>query len=497
MSSLVESSEQRFADTSPGLLALTAWSAGLLLYLFAVSLLPALLISGYTHDGEAAVFGAHFVAYLALGVLLWWPHRHAAVNLRLRDGFLVTTLFWLVLSFAGGLPFWFSLDISLADAVFEAASAVTTTGATVLSGLDQMPPSLLFYRQQLQWMGGIGVLVTAVAILPLLGVGGMQLYRAETPGPMKDDKLTPRIGSTARALWRVYAGLTALCALAFWAGMSPFDAIAHSLSAVSTGGFSTHDASIAYYDNVAIEFVASVFMLAGGVNFAVHYRAVLSANPVAYLRDIEVRTFLLIVVVATLFVGATLVVTGYAPNPWQALRLSFFTVASVLTSTGFGLDDFSQWPLFLPLLLILLSFVGGCGGSTAGGMKVLRWILLFRLARKELDRLLHRHAVVVLKHGGAIVPLRVQDAVWGFFSTYMVVFVAFLLLLMAGGMDKVSAFGAVATSLNNLGPGLGEVATSFASVPDSLLWPLSLAMIMGRLEVFTVLVLLHPAFWRG
>ena len=478
--------------------SLVVSSLGLLLFMFAASLLPPLVVSGLYHDGLAAMFGEQVIACMAGGLLLWWPRRRMRFNLRLRDGFLIVALFWLVLGLLGALPFDAALDISLADSVFESVSAITTTGATVLSGLDRMPPSLLFHRAQLQWLGGIGVVVSAVAILPLLGIGGMQLYRAETPGPMKDDKLTPRIGHTARALWRIYAALTAACALGYWAaGMSAFDAITHAFATISTGGFSTHDASLGWYHSQAVELVAVVFMLAGAINFAIHYRAVLSVDPRLYLADLEVKVFLAVVLLATLTIAATLEATGYVADLTAALRVSLFMVSSVITSTGFGTDDISVWPLHLPLMLILLSFMGGCGGSTAGGMKTMRWVLLFLLARNEVKRLIHRHSVVPLKYAGRAVPVRVQDAVWGFFAAYIAVFVVFQLLMMAGGMDKVSAFGAVATCINNLGPGLGEVGTSFASVPDPLLWPLSLVMIIGRLEVFTVLVLLHPSFWRS
>ena len=470
---------------------------GVLLLLFATAVLPALAISAWYDDHELE----HLVYVVAMsfgaGATLWWPLRHRKVQLRRQDGFIVVGLFWTCMSIVSALPFLYKPHLDLPSAVFEAVSAITTTGATVILGLDQLPPSILFWRQELQWLGGIGVIVSAVAIVPLLGIGGMQLYRAEAPGPVKDDKLSPRIVHTARLLWTIYAGLTAACALAYWlAGMTVFDAITHSFSTLSTGGFSTHDASLAYFDSVAIEVIASIFMLAGSLNFSVHFIALSSASPAAYWRNVEVRTFLLVVAALIGFVTAVLTLQGTYASVLLALRFASLQVISIITSTGFATADFSTWPLMLPALLIFSSFIGGCAGSTAGGMKVIRFVLLARQGLCDIRRLVHPKMQCAVVLSGRPVPERVMGAVWGFFALYMITFAVIMLILMADGMDQVTAFGAVATCLNNLGPGLGEVASNFASVNDLARVVLSIAMLLGRLEIYTLLVLLSPAFWR-
>lgn len=376
-------------------------------------------------------------------------------------------------------------------------SGFTTTGATVLTGLDSLPPSILMYRQQLQWLGGAGVVVLAIAILPMLGVGGMQLFRAETAGPMKDEKITPRIAHAARALWVIYVSFTIACALAYWlAGMSAFDAIAHSFSTVSTAGFSTHDASLAHFDSLAIEIIAIVFMLLGGISFNVHFLALRMRKGTIYWRDTQTLVFLSIVAVLMLIITATLYLTGQYPDLGTALRMGAFQATSVLTTTGFSTDNYSIWPLFLPVLLIFASFIGGCAGSTAGGMKVIRFIILAKEGSRELWRLLHPSIVRPIKLGGRALPDRVVDAVWGFFALYIATFALLMLLLMATGVDQITAFGAVAASLNNLGPGLGGVGLNFAGLNNTATWLCTLAMLLGRLEIFTLLALLSPIFWR-
>ncbi len=470
---------------------------GVLLLLFSLALMPPILLAWIY--GEAVL--ANLLSTLSLcfgsGLALWLLFRHQRHRIRTRDGFLIVTLLWGIISLAGALPFILTLHMDMAAAFFESASAFTTTGATVLSGLDQLPHSILLYRQELQWLGGIGVVVSAVALMPMLGIGGMQLYKAETAGPIKDEKLTPRIAHTARVIWRIYSVMTLLCALGYWlAGMDLFDAVCHSLATVSTGGFSTHDASIGYFNSTAIETVAVVFMLLGAISFNVHYLAIRKGSLLAYWQSIEVRVFLLFVTAIVLLIAAVLYWQGEQPSLHDALRYSMFETVSVVTSTGFGIGDFSHWPGMLPVLLIFISFVGGCAGSTAGGMKVIRFILLSKQALLEIMRLIHPRLTRQVKLGGKVVGERVVSAVWGFFAVYVAVFVVFLLLLMADGLDQVTAFGAVATSMNNLGPGLGKVATDFSALNDFALVLTSLAMLLGRLEIFTVLVLLNAAFWR-
>lgn len=472
---------------------------GLLLMIFSVTMLPPVAVSLYYHDGNWDPFLDSFVALLAVGAVIWWPVRRQRRDLRLRDGFLVVALFWVVLGLAGAAPLVLSdqPEMSLTDAVFEAVSGFTTTGATALVGLDHLPQSVLYYRQQIQWFGGIGMVVLAVALLPMLGVGGMQLLKAETPGPVKDAKLTPRITETAKALWLIYLAMTVACAVAFWAaGMSMFDAIGHSFSTVSTGGYSTHDASLAYFNSGTIEMIAVFFMFLGGINFSLHFVAWRHRRVTDYLRDPEWRAFTGILLASTLLCAATLWLSGVKAEPVQALRVSLVQAVSVQTSTGFVTDDFSVWPGALPLILVLTMFIGGCAGSTAGGMKVVRWLMIWKQGSREVFKLVHPSAEMPVKLGNKALEWRVIDGIWGFFAVYVVSFGVLMVLLMATGEDQVTAFSAIATCMNNVGPGLGDVASNFTSVSDPGKWICILAMLLGRLEVFPLLVLITPTFWR-
>ena len=464
---------------------------------FSATILIPLLISMIYQDGETGNFLLCFAVTLGAGLVFWLPTRSRKPELATRDGFIIVALFWSFISLLASLPFIFSQEMSLTDALFESVSAFTTTGATVMSGLDELPRSLLFYRQQLQWFGGMGMIVLAVAILPMIGIGGMQLYRAEAPGPLKEEKLTPRLEQTARTLWLLYFGITVVNAFAYWlAGMSGFDAIAHALSTVSTGGFSTHDASLGYFNSSLVEGIAVVFMLMGAINFSIHYVAFRSRSPAPYWRNTEVRVFLLIVLAAIVLVTLMLYFSEGYEQPPPDLRNATFEVVSVITSTGFGTVDFSAWPDFLPVFLIFISFIGGCGGSTAGGLKVMRVILLVQMGYREIRRLIHPRALFSVRIDNTVVSSRTIEAVWGFFAMYIVSFGILMLLMIHNGLDQVSAFSAIATCMNNLGPGLGEVASSFSSVSDGGKLVAVVAMLLGRLEVFTILVLLTPEFWR-
>lgn len=471
---------------------------GVLLMGFSVTMLPPIAFSIVFEDGQHAAFFKAMFIYAGIGVTLWYPLRKNRSELRIRDGFLVVSTFWVIIGLAGALPLLFSdLGLSVTDASFEAVSGLTTTGATILVGLDQLPRSILYFRHQLQWLGGMGIIVLALAILPMLGVGGMQLYRAETPGPVKDSKLTPRITETAKALWYIYLGLTILCMLAYvLAGMPWFDALCHSFSTIAIGGFSTHDASIGHFDNAMIDTVAIIFMLIAGANFALHFTAYKRWKISHYFRDAEFRTYLMLMTLSSVVVALSLGMSGHINEFWHAIRASVFQVVSIATTTGFSTENYSLWPGALPLLLILLSFIGGCGGSTAGGMKVIRWLLVFKQGMREVIRLVHPNAEIPVKLGDRAVSPRVIDAVWGFFSIYIVVFGVMMLLMMATGLDQVTAFSAVAASLNNLGPGLGEVAGNFVTINDPAKWISIFAMLLGRLEIFTLLVLFTTAFWE-
>jgi len=472
---------------------------GILLMLFSLSMLPPIVVSLIYDDHQLNAFFDAFLLTLGIGLVVWLPVRNQKKELRVRDGFIVTVLFWLVLSLSGSIPLYLSdfPDLRFVDAYFESLSGLTTTGATVITGIDDLPKSILWYRQQLQWFGGMGLIVLAVAILPMLGIGGMQLYRAEAPGPVKDSKLTPRITETAKALWYIYLGLTVACALAYWAaGMSLFDAISHSFSTIAIGGYSTHDASIGYFDNTMIELIAIFFMFTAGINFALHFTAWRSNSWVTYFQDPEFRFYASLMLLVSIVTIAVLYFTGTYSFSDSMIR-GLFEVVSIATTTGFATADFASWPFVLPFLLFLVAFVGGCAGSTGGGMKAIRVLLIYKQGLREIKRLIHPNAIIPVKLGNKPVPDRVIEAVWGFFSVYLFVFVILLLLLLATGLDQVTAWSAVGAAINNLGPGLGEVALHYGDIPDTAKWVLCFAMLMGRLEIFTLLILFTPAFWRN
>jgi trk system potassium uptake protein TrkH len=339
--------------------------------------------------------------------------------------------------------------------------------------------------------------VLAVALMPMLGIGGMQLYKAEIPGPVKDERLTPRMAKTARTLCVLYVVMTVACALCFWlAGMDVFDAVAHSLTTLSSGGYSTHDASIAYFESPAIEAVAIVFMLSAGVSFSVHFIVWRALNFDQYLRDDQARTFLVVVATLVAVVTSMLLLSRTAETFTDAFRVAAFEVVSVITSTGYGIADFSLWPMALPVILIFSSFMGGCSGSTSGGIKVIRFLVLAKQTGRQIFHLIHPHGVRPIRVNRHVVTDAVIEGIGGFFTIYVIVFGVFMLLLMVLGMDQITAFGAVATCMNNLGPGLGDVAANFAGVGPASKILLVFAMLLGRLEIYTLLVLVTPAFWR-
>ncbi|MGS2718375.1 TrkH family potassium uptake protein [Eionea flava] len=472
---------------------------GLLLMLFSITLIPPIFVSLLYHDTALSSFLTSFFVIFFIGVAVWFPVHNSKQDLRTRDGFIVTALFWAVLGLAGALPFILveSTSLSIVDAVFESLSGLTTTGATVITGLDTLPKSLLYYRQQLQWLGGIGLVVIAVAILPMLGIGGMQLYRAETPGPVKDSKLTPRITQTAKALFFLYTGLTIVCGLSYWlAGMTPFDAIGHAFSTVAIGGFSTHDSSMAFFDNPTILIIAMVFMVLSGINFALHFVAWRSLSVRQYFTDPEVKFYLSCILIGTLVTVCYLYFSKVYDFSGSLINGSFELI-SILTTTGFGVADYSQWPTFLPFMLFMFAFMGGCGGSTAGGIKVMRVLLICKQGIREIHRLIHPNAVILIKVGSRPVPDRVVEAIWGFFAVYVISFMVMFLLLLATGLDFITSFSAVGSAINNLGPGMGDVATHYGGINDAAKWILCFAMLLGRLEIFTLLVLLTPAFWKS
>jgi len=477
---------------------------GVLLMVFSLTLLPPIAVSLWYDDGNLLPFVDSMLFSLLSGALIWLPVRHARRDLRTRDGFFVVTLMWAGMSAFAAIPFMLTpeLNASYTDAYFEAMSGLTTTGGTAFAGLDALPKSVLWYRQQLNFMGGGGVIVLAVAILPMLGIGGMQLFKAESSGVNKDSKLTPRIKETAKALWLVYVTLTFMGFIAYkWAGMSTFDAICHAFSSVATGGFSTHDASLGYFNSVTIEIIAIVLMWLGSVNFALHFLAWRHLHkgrfdPAIYWRDPELRFLNLFLVLIIGLVTLGLWTHGTYPTLLESLRHAAFQTVSLVSSTGFLTQDFAQWPSYVPWLLIFAFFFGGCAGSTTGGMKAIRLLLLTRQSIREFHRLVHPNGVFVVKIGNNVVGEGVIEAVWGFVTVYILVTLVLTMLVMATGVPFDLAFSGIAMSINNTGPGLGPLSGNVSSMNDTAVWLMSFAMLVGRLEVFTVLILLLPMFWR-
>ena len=438
-----------------------------------------------------------FVTFL-IGCFLFFLASEKNGDLRTKDGFIITIFFWTVLGFFGSIPFYLAEleGVSYIDSLFESISGLTTTGATVLVGLDDMPKSLLFYRQLLQWLGGMGIIVLAVAVLPLLGVGGMQLYKAETPGPLKDSKLTPRITETAKALWFVYLSMTISCSVLYkYFGMSWFDAVCHAFSTISIGGFSTHDDSFAFFANSGLRWTAIIFMVISGINFALHYLAWTKKRLFHYFYDSEVKLYLSLLTSTALITYLTLY---FSENIYDEMVVdSVFQAVSIGTTTGFLTSNYSNWPLFVPIMLLIAAFIGACAGSTGGGIKVIRALILIRQGSSEITKLIHPNAVVTIKFGKKSLDPRVSESVWGFFAVYVATFLIILMFLLSQSNDFLTAFSAVGATLNNLGPGLGAVSENYKEITDGSKLALCIAMLLGRLEIFTLLLLFTPAFWRN
>ncbi|MCG6861475.1 MAG: hypothetical protein LJE70_09410 [Chromatiaceae bacterium] len=472
----------------------------LILAMFAATMLVPLAVSWLLGDGAHWAYDEAFLVTAATAGLLWLvSHRHTR-ELQIKDGFLLVVLTWTSLPAFACLPLlvFFWPRLSFTDAYFEAVSGVTTTGATVLSGLDGLPYSINLWRAELVWLGGMGLIVLAVAILPLLGVGGRQMFKAETPGPMKDSKLTPRMAHTAKGLWLIYGGITLACLLAMhWAGMDWGDALIHTFTTMGLGGFSNHDASFAYFGSVRIELVTILFMTLAGMNFATHFLAWRGRGLAPYRYDPEILWFLVVMYASVLVIAGYLWQKGtYADLP-GALRFAAFNVVSIATTTGYASTDYSLWPQFAPLWMLFLCSFATCSGSTGGGIKMIRAHILFKHVFREILRATHPTAVRPIKVGGETLPSDIIFAVLAFGFMYMVIVATLTLLLSFTGMESVTAFSAVVASFNNTGPGLNEVgpAGNYAGLSDFQTWVCTFAMLLGRLEIFTLLVVLTPSFW--
>ena len=464
-----------------------------LVLFFSFSYIFPIVVSIIFDDGALHIFVKTLIAISLIGIIGLAATRNINNELSQKDGFVIIVMFWVVLSIAGSIPFYLS-GMSIIDSFFESMSGITTTGATVISNIDALPESVLFYRQMLQWMGGMGLIVLAIAVMPLLGIGGGQIYKTEIPGAMGEQRLTPRIKETAQALWSIYLGLTILCALLYYlGGMSAFDAISHAMSTVAIGGFSTHDESIGYFNSSTIEIICIIFMLLSAFSFTLHYFAIYKRKPLKYFYDPEFRFFfsiLLLVLAASLFINSF---TDYENSP-NFKEIVFHSV-SMITTTGFSTSDTSDWPLSVSFLLLVGAFVGACSGSVGGGVKSWRVMIMLNHAYSNIMKMIHPNSVISLKIGSRSVDDEVATSVWGFFSIYVISFMILLLAVLTSGLDLESAFSAVGACLNNLGPGLGAVSENYSNISSFTKSILAFAMLLGRLEIFTLLVILTPMFW--
>ncbi|MCL4799197.1 MAG: TrkH family potassium uptake protein [Burkholderiales bacterium] len=468
--------------------------------LFGVALVPPIAVSLWIADGAHGAYDEALAVCLVLGGAGYAATRRFRRELSARDGFLLVVSVWVMLPAVASLPLLFAVPgLSFTDAYFEATSGLTATGATVLSGLDTLPRSLNLWRTELHWIGGLGIIVLAVAILPLLGVGGRQLYRAEMPGPMKETKLTPRIAETAKGFWLIYVGFTAACVVAYRAaGMDWLDAVIHAFSTLALGGFSSYDASLGHFDSVAVEAVAVFFMVIAGLSYGTHFLAVSRRTLRPYAFDSEARAFVVVLGASCIGISLYLWVTGVYADFGTALRYGVFNTASIATTLGFSNTDYGQWPVFAPLWMLFLCTFATCSASTGGGIKLVRARLLVKQMFRETSLLVHPRAELPVRLGQQVVPPRVVFAILAFMSFYGTSLLVVVFLLTVSGLDLLTALSAAVACLNNTGPGLGQVgpATTYAVLNDFQTWVCSIAMLLGRLELFTLVVVLNPRFWR-
>ena len=473
---------------------------GLMMAFFAVTFVMPMVCAIVMQDGTFDDFAIAAAINIVLGLAIAAATRRYKRELKARDGFLLVTLSWVLMSLSAAVPLMIALPgISFTDAYFEAVSGLTTTGSTVITGLDTLQPSINLWRHALHWFGGIGIIVLAVAVLPLLGVGGMALYRAETPGPVKDEKLTPRITETAKALWLTYIGITAVGIIALRAaGMGWLDAICHTFSAMGLGGFSTRDASVGAFDSVAIEIVLIVLMMVATLNFSRHFMALRNRSLEPYRRDSEAKAILVLIGASVVAIALLLALRGTYPTFLESLRHSAFNVVSVASTTGFVSQDFGLWPIFAPVWMLFLSCIVCSTGSTGGGIKMFRTLLLARQAQREMKLLVHPSAVIPIRIGGQVVPDRIAYSVLAFIFLYFQTIAVLTFALLLTGLPLVEAFTSVVASVNNMGPGIGQTgpAGNYQGLTDLQTWICTVAMLLGRLEIFSVLILFTAAFWR-
>ncbi|MDC9596342.1 TrkH family potassium uptake protein [Xenorhabdus anantnagensis] len=469
-----------------------------LVLLYSLSMLLPIFVALFYKEKNVFAFFDTFIIGLVTGGIGWYFTRKSKAQPSTQDGFLIIVLFWLLFSLLSALPFILdkNLNINLVDAMFEGISGITTTGATALNNVSDLPKSVLYYRAQLNFIGGLGVVVLAVAILPLLGIGGAKLYQSEMPGPFKEERLTPRLADSAKSLWIIYLLLGALCSISFWiAGMSWFDAICHGISTVALGGFSTRNESLGYYDSSAIEMVGGIFSILSAINFTLYFVSLTRWSLKPLLKNAELRFFLLVLAVVIGIIWLELYRSGmYGVK--DAFVHSFFMTSSMMTDNGLAVADYEQWPHHTMLLLLAVSFFGGCVGSTCGGIKALRFMILAKQSASEINQLIHPNAISTIKIGKSVVQERVLRSVWGFFFLYVFFSCFFIWALNLLGYNLVTSFATVAACINNMGIGYGDTAQGFGDLKPIAKWMMCAAMLMGRLEIYPILILCSKAFWR-
>jgi trk system potassium uptake protein len=458
------------------------------------------LLSQITHDGAGVAFLYGTFITLLTGSLLFFPTLKSPKKVSRQAGFLMVSITWSVLPVFCTIPLMLYMpQLSFVDAYFEVVSGLTTTGATILTGIDQLPMSINLWRHELNWIAGMGIIVFAIAILPILGVGGMQLLKSESPGSVKESDLPPRIAQTAKALWLVYAGISVACILALWlAGMSWFDAICHAFAAMSLGGFSTHDNSVGYFNSVTIEVVLTIFQLLAAINFATHFVAISKLSLKPYTKDAEAKAFLGLVLGSCAFTAGVLWQAGTYPDYWTALRHASFNLVTIATDCGFATQDFGKWPMFVPMWMLFLSCLSASSGSTGGGIRMIRTIILLKQTRLELFKFIHPNAVKSVKIGNNVISNSIVTSITGFIFLYFMCIVILVFALLLTGLDFISALSAIIACFNNAGPGLGVVgpSTNYASLSDSQTIICTVAMLLGRVQIFSVIILFVPEFWR-
>ena len=459
-----------------------------------------LITSFFTADGATDAFGQATLITFTLGAFLFLSTWRIEKKVSRQAGFMLVALTWSLSPAICTLPLLYALpELSVIDAYFEAMSGLTTTGATILSGIDNLPLSINLWRHELNWIAGMGIIIFAVAILPILGIGGMQLYKAETPGSVKESELPPRIAQTAKALWIVYAGITIACIFCLkLVGMSWFDSICHAFAAMSLGGFSTHDNSVGFFNSLSIEVVLSIFQLIAAINFATHFIALSKKSLKPYLKDMEACSFLALILSSCLITALVLTYEGTYPDYWTSLRHASFNLITIATDCGFASQDFNQWPIFVPIWMLFLSCLSASSGSTGGGIRMIRTIILVKQARLEMFKFIHPFAVRPLKIGPNVISSNIITSVMGFIFLYFICIVALVFSLLLTGLDFLTAFSAIISCFNNAGPGLNQVgpATNYASLTDIQTMICSFAMLLGRVQIFSIVILFVPEFWR-